>query len=58
VGVNIYEVQAVISYDKNPDCMNQRTLHWVDKAAFFQVLMRRGEYSFGGVVDLQESAEW
>jgi hypothetical protein len=25
---------------------------------FFQVLMRREEYSFGGVVYLQESAEW
>jgi len=58
LGVNLYEVQAAISYEETPDYMNQRLLHWVDEAGFFQVLMRREEYFFGGVVDLKMSATW
>jgi lipopolysaccharide transport system ATP-binding protein len=58
LGVNLYEVQACISYEETPDYTNQRILHWVDEAAFFQVLMRREEYFFGGIVDLQGNAAW
>jgi lipopolysaccharide transport system ATP-binding protein len=38
--------------------MSQRILHWVDEAAFFQVLMKKEEHFFGGVVDLRMKAEW
>lgn len=58
LGVNLYEVQACISYEETPDYMNQRILHWVDDAAFFQILMRRERYFFGGIVDLKMSATW
>jgi lipopolysaccharide transport system ATP-binding protein len=27
-------------------------LHWVDEAAFFQVIIHQDEYFFGGVCDL------
>jgi lipopolysaccharide transport system ATP-binding protein len=58
LGVNLYEIQAFITLEETPDYMAQRTLHWIDEAAFFQVLMRRDEYFFGGVVDLKMSASW
>ncbi|MCW0217326.1 MAG: Wzt carbohydrate-binding domain-containing protein, partial [Prosthecobacter sp.] len=58
LGVNLYEVQASVSYEETMDYMAQRMLHWVDEAAFFQVSMRRDEYFFGGVVDLRMSATW
>ncbi|MFK2904157.1 ABC transporter ATP-binding protein [Dyella ginsengisoli] len=58
LGVNLYEVQAAVSYEATPDYMSQRMLHWMDEAAFFQVLMRKDEYFFGGVVDLKMKAEW
>lgn len=58
LGVNLYEIQAFISYEETPDYMSQRILHWIDEAAFFQVLMRRETYFFGGVVDLRMSATW
>ena len=58
LGVNLYEVQAFISYEETPDYMNQRILHWVDEAAFFQALVRREEYFFGGIVDLKGNAAW
>lgn len=58
LGVNLYEVQAAVSYEETPDYLSQRILHWVDEAAFFQVLMRREEYFFGGVTDLKMSAAW
>jgi lipopolysaccharide transport system ATP-binding protein len=38
--------------------MSQRILHWVDEAAFFQVLMKNDEYFFGGVVDMKMRASW
>lgn len=56
LGVNLYEVQATVSYEDTPDYFGQRILHWVDEAAFFQVNMRREEYFFGGVVDLRMNA--
>lgn len=58
LGLNLYEIQAAISYEETADYMSQRILHWVDEAAFFQVLMRREEYFFGGVVDLKMTATW
>lgn len=58
LGVNLYEIQASISYEDTPDYMSQRILHWVDEAAFFQVLMRRNEYFFGGVLDMKMTARW
>lgn len=58
LGMNLYEVQAAVSYEETPDYMGQVLLHWVDEAAFFQVLMRRDEYFFGGVADLGMKALW
>ena len=58
LGVNLYEVQAAVSYEETPDYLSQRMLHWIDEAAFFQVLMKQDEYFFGGVVDLQMKASW
>lgn len=58
LGVNLYEVQACITYEDSPDYNAQRILHWIDEAAFFQVLMRREEYFFGGIVDLKAVATW
>jgi lipopolysaccharide transport system ATP-binding protein len=58
LGENLYEVQAAVSFEETMNYMSQRMLHWVDEAAFFQVLMKRDEYFFGGVVDLRMSASW
>jgi lipopolysaccharide transport system ATP-binding protein len=58
LGANLYEVQACVSYEETPDYMNQSILHWIDEAAFFQVVIRRDENFFGGVVDLNMSAIW
>lgn len=58
LGVNLYEVQAFISYEETPDYMGQRIMHWIDEAAFFQILMKREDYFFGGIVDLKMSATW
>lgn len=58
LGVNLYEVQVSVSYEETPDYMGQRILQWLDEAAFFQVLMKKEEYFFGGVVDLQMKADW
>ncbi|WP_232502200.1 ABC transporter ATP-binding protein [Azoarcus olearius] len=58
LGVNLYEIQASVTYEETPDYLSQRQLHWVDEAAFFQVLMRNDEYFFGGVVDLRMHARW
>jgi lipopolysaccharide transport system ATP-binding protein len=58
LGANLYEVQAAISREDTPDYHSQRMLHWIDEAAFFQVLMRNDEYFFGGVADLRMAASW
>jgi lipopolysaccharide transport system ATP-binding protein len=58
LGVNLYEVQAAVSFEDTPDYAAQRMLHWVDEAAFFQVAMKRHEYFFGGVADLKMTATW
>ena len=58
LGVNLYEVQAAVSLEETPDYQSQRMLHWLDEAAFFQVLMKNDEYFFGGVADLEMEATW
>lgn len=58
LGTNLYEIQASVTYEGNPDYTAQRVLRWVDEAAFFQVLMRKDEHFFGGVIDLQMKAIW
>jgi lipopolysaccharide transport system ATP-binding protein len=58
LGVNLYEIQAAVSFEDTPDYLSQRMLHWVDEAAFFHVAMKRDEYFFGGVVDLKMKAVW
>ena len=58
LGLNLYEVQASVSHEGSPDYLNQYMLHWRDEAAFFQVLMKRQEYFFGGVIDMQMTADW
>lgn len=58
LGVNLYEIQASVTYEETPDYLSQRQLHWVDEAAFFQVLMRNDEHFFGGVADLRMRARW
>jgi lipopolysaccharide transport system ATP-binding protein len=58
LGVNLYEVQAGVSIEETPDYMSQRIVHWIDEAAFFQVLMKKEEHFFGGAVDLRMKAIW
>ena len=59
LGANLYEVQAAVSHEDTPDYVSQRILHWVDEAAFFQVLVKRHEHFFGGgVTDLRMKAAW
>ncbi|MGR8997956.1 MAG: ABC transporter ATP-binding protein, partial [Gammaproteobacteria bacterium] len=58
IGVNLYEIQAAVSYEHTVDYLGQRILHWIDEAAFFQVLIKQDHYFFGGVVDLQMKARW
>lgn len=53
LGMNFYEVQASVSEELDRYYSEQRMLHWLDEAAFFQVGMRSKEYRFGGVVDLK-----
>lgn len=53
LGMNFYEVQAHISQERDKYYRDQRMLHWVDEAAFFQVIVHQNDYFFGGVCDLQ-----
>ena len=36
---------------------NQRVLHWIDEAAFFQVAVPQGKGFFGGLTNLHMKAE-
>lgn len=56
LGVNLYEVQAAVSEERDRSYNAQRILHWRDEAAFFQVLMARQEYFFGGACDMRMTA--
>jgi len=56
LGMNFYEVQASISQENDRFYRDQRMLHWVDEAAFFQVVVHQDDYFFGGVCDLRMTA--
>ncbi|MCX5690586.1 MAG: ABC transporter ATP-binding protein [Planctomycetota bacterium] len=56
LGMDFYEVQAHISLEHDRHYRDQRMLHWVDEAAFFQVIVHQDDYFFGGVCDLQMTA--
>lgn len=56
LGANFYEVQAAVSQEHDRHYNDQRMLHWKDEAAFFQVLVNKHEYFFGGVCDLRMTA--
>jgi len=56
LGVNLYEVQAAVSEEKDRFYNAQRMLHWRDEAAFFQVFMANQEYFFGGLSDMRMRA--
>lgn len=56
LGMDFYEVQAHISLEHDRHYRDQRMLHWVDEAAFFQVIVHQDVYFFGGVCDLQMTA--
>ena len=58
LGKNLYEIQVAVSYEETPNYMGQEILHWVDEAAFFQVMMNSDEYHFGGTSDLKMKALW
>lgn len=57
LGAGFYELQACVSQEATPDYRNQRMLHWLDEAAFFEVKVAREEYFFGGLCDLRMRAE-
>lgn len=52
LGMNFYEVQAHISEERDKYYRDQHMLHWLDEAAFFQVIVHQDDYFFGGVCDL------
>jgi lipopolysaccharide transport system ATP-binding protein len=58
LGENLYEVQAGVSHEDTPNYSAHRILHWIDEAAFFQVLMERNVRLFSGVTDLAMRAKW
>lgn len=53
LGGNLYEVQAAITREGKPYYAEQRMLHWMDEAAFFNVTTHPQQYHFGGVADLR-----
>lgn len=57
LGSDLYEVQAAIIQEQDLSYRNQRVLHWVDEAAFFQVAVPQGKGFFGGVTNLHMKAE-
>jgi lipopolysaccharide transport system ATP-binding protein len=56
LGQNFYEVQASITQEHDRFYKDQHVLHWIDEAAFFQVVVHQDEYFFGGAVDLRMTA--
>jgi len=57
LGPNLYEVQVGVSQERDLQYSGQRVLHWVDEAAFFTQAIKRLDYFFGGIADLQAKAE-
>ncbi len=58
LGANVYEIQATITHEERPDYTRQTQLHWLDEAAFFQVITHETKAFFGGMVDLNMKASW
>jgi lipopolysaccharide transport system ATP-binding protein len=58
LGTNLYEVQAALTWEGKPYYSEQRTLHWRDEAAFFNVTQEIPSYHFGGAADLRMRASW
>jgi lipopolysaccharide transport system ATP-binding protein len=58
LGTNLYEIQTAITWEGKPYYAEQRTLHWRDEAAFFNVTQEIPAYHFGGAADLRMRAEW
>lgn len=56
LGMDLYEIQAHISQEMDQYYREQRMLHWLDEAAFFQVNIQPREYFFGGTTDLRMKA--
>ncbi|OXM86525.1 ABC transporter ATP-binding protein [Paenibacillus rigui] len=57
LGVDLYEVQVLFAQELDRYYREERMLHWIDEAAFFQVNMKQQEYFFGGACDLQMKSE-
>lgn len=57
LGSDLYEVQAAIMREEDRSYRNQRVLHWIDEAAFFQVAVPQGKGFFGGLTNLHIKAE-
>ncbi len=57
LGTDLYEVQAAITQELDLSYRNQRVLHWIDEAAFFQVAVPNGKGFFGGLANLHMKAE-
>lgn len=58
LGANLYEIQASITYEEMPDYSMQTQLHWIDEAAFFQIVNHENKAFFGGLVNLNIKANW
>ncbi|PSW03898.1 ABC transporter ATP-binding protein [Photobacterium lipolyticum] len=58
LGANLYEIQASITHEEKPDYTMQTQLHWIDEAAFFQIVNHESKAFFGGLVDLNIKAKW
>ncbi|MDD9266619.1 ABC transporter ATP-binding protein [Paenibacillus sp. GCM10023248] len=57
LGTDLYEIQAYVTQETDRFLREQRMLHWLDEAAFFQVSQKQHEYFFGGICDLRMKAE-
>lgn len=56
LGADLYEIQAALTHEEDRHFNRQRILHWRDEAAFFQVVINKQQYFFGGVADLRMRA--
>jgi len=57
LGEGFYEIQPYVTEEQAFSPGHQRTLHWVDEAAFFRVSMNRFVRWYGGVTDIAPSCE-
>ncbi|NAZ95954.1 ABC transporter ATP-binding protein [Vibrio toranzoniae] len=58
LGANLYEIQASLTHEEKPDYSMQTQLHWMDEAAFIQIVNHESKAFFGGLVDLNMKANW